>query len=251
MQQSLYAFMAIVLLSLFMLSQVRNSLHRQGKAYDRQLEVISADIANDYLERQIELLHYDEGLTGVGLDPALLVNPPTAMLSSNSNLGSESGEVAATYDDIDDWHLKSDSGSFNSNGNLFNYKVNFNVSYIDPANGNVTTTRTLAKKVQAEVILAEYKVPIRISRIYTPSQLFMKEAAIAEATSSPGPATASSPTTPPAPLPPPTDPTDDDDDSDDTTTTTPTPSDSDDDADSTPTPPPPPPPPPPPVDTDW
>lgn len=245
MQQSLYAFMAIVLLSLLMLSQIRTSLHQRQKAYDRQLEGISTDIANDYLERQIELLQFDEGLTVGGIDPVVLVNPPTAMLSSNANLGSDTGEAIASYDDIDDWHLKSDSGAYISHGNTFEYEVSFNVSYVNPSNGDSTSTRTLAKKVEARVMLAEYQVPITISRIYTPSQLFMKEVAIAEATASPGPASAGSPTTPPAAPAPNPDPPgggDDDGDDDDSTTTTTTDDaddggDDDDDSPTTTTPP--------------
>ena len=99
MKQTLLAFLAVTLVSLYSINQRRTLMHTQNNVYAREIETVASDLALSKLA-EISALAFDEkdvGVTG-------LLRTTADSLTTAGSLGPEPGETLADFDDIDDYH---------------------------------------------------------------------------------------------------------------------------------------------------
>ncbi|MGI9174587.1 MAG: hypothetical protein ACR2GR_04650 [Rhodothermales bacterium] len=171
MKQTLLAFLAVTLISLYSINQRRTLMHTQNNVYAREIETVATDLALSKLA-EISALAFDEKDVGV----SDLLRTTTDSLTTAGSLGPELGETVADFDDIDDYHgYQSPDVLRRLNEESFRFQVDVQVAYVD-VSGAPAGGPTLAKQVTVQVRKDDHSgmpVDVKLRRTLTPASLIM------------------------------------------------------------------------------
>lgn len=169
MTQTIYALLALVMLSLLSVSQQGAILSDYRTMLSEELEVMGSGVALQAMEYIATKAFDHQSIDGTITSTWQLSGMP---FSSNRNC-TFSG-AADTCDDIDDFHsMQSEYIDFIIGNDTLQFQVDASVTYLD-SNHNATTTRTYVKEVTVEV--HDYwgdgqprlmKQPIRLARMFS------------------------------------------------------------------------------------
>ena len=148
---------ALILFSILAIFLNQSILDGDRTVTESQLINGATAVALSYIENA-KRLSFDE--TAIA-DPEL--SEPSS-LTSPANLGPESGESPADFDDIDDFHQYSDS--FNTN--VLTYNVAITIAYIDTNNMGVSEyNQTFYKQMRVFVHTPFIQDTVKLAHIFT------------------------------------------------------------------------------------
>ena len=171
MKQTLLAFLAVTLISLYSIHQRRSLMHAQNNVYAREIETVATDLALSKLA-EISALAFDEQDVGT----SGLIRTTTDSLTTANDLGPELGETVADFDDVDDYHGYQKLDVRRQLGEeSFRFQMDVQVAYVD-VSGAVTGVPTLVKQVTVQVRKKDHSgmpVDVKLHRTLTPASLVM------------------------------------------------------------------------------
>ena len=155
--QTLMTVGAMLLLSILIL-RVNNTFLTTSTAFmDTKFDILATSIATSEME-EISKLAFDQYTAS---------NPATSLsqLTAPGNLGPESGETPATFNDIDDYdgYTKIDSTMPSAI-----FKIRCSVNYVAPTTPNIiSTSPTWNKKITIYVTSISMMDTLKLSTIYS------------------------------------------------------------------------------------
>ena len=172
MKQTLLAFLAVLMISLYSVNQQRSLMHAQNNGYAREIETAATDLALSKLA-EISRLAFDEQDVG----GANVIRTDVDSLTAVSYLGPDGSEVSpddlyAPYDDVDDYHDFQADIDHILNGEAFAFRLDVRVEYVDGV--TAVSYPTLAKRVTVRVRCDEHAglpVDVTLGRTLTPASL--------------------------------------------------------------------------------
>ena len=181
MQQTLLAFLAMLILAVFALTQQRALLFTNEATYDTELEMAATDLA----VRRLALVGqraYDAATTD--REVAWQVDDPSVFTDAGG-LGRQS---AWDDNDLDDFNADSLAlVTHTLNGEFFTFRLGLRVRYVDPATLEAASNETMVKEVEVTVYkpTANLAAPdadptdryVRLTRLFTHGGRLLREGA--------------------------------------------------------------------------
>ena len=169
MQQSILALGALLIIMMTAINHQRSTIILQETAYLRELENAAADLAEMRLEMILNLTTFDEDTT-----PAVnFTTLPADVTGLSSTFGpDESSEIGpvlsenhvGTFDDLDDFHNYQQTFWHTIGADSFLFLIDYQVQYVDPTNGGMSTSRTFAKEL-ITTVTSQDSVGMRVARV--------------------------------------------------------------------------------------
>ena len=176
MQQSILALGALLIVMMTAINHQRSTFLIQEVSYVREVESAAADLAEARLESILNQAVFDENTVG-------MTTLPSDASGMTATLGNEAGEVGpgpsdesiGLFNDIDDFHLYTQTFRHGISSDTFNFQINYSVRYVDPTNPDVAAGGpTFAKEITA-LVVSQDTIGSRIARVN-----FSKTATIAD-----------------------------------------------------------------------
>ena len=146
MQETILALAALMIIMLIAVNQQRSAIRLHEQVYVREISQARNDLGTSLLEGIVNQKVFDETVitaTDIPTDP----NTLSAVLGPD-DVATEFS--AATFDDIDDFHLFSDTVAHVVSADTFRFQVDYSVTYLTPTN-TATSTRTFTKEIAAVI----------------------------------------------------------------------------------------------------
>jgi len=169
MQQTLLALLALMVVTLFSLTQMQSRLQDQREVFQSEMKEMAIGVATQTLE-VVRARAFDENTIGVPKDS---ITSPSALTSPPFDTGKHCKAFGGpdTCDDIDDFHeMKPAIVPFQAPDFTVDFKVRAKVRYVD-ASLNPVSTPTFRKevvfKIQDTGSDPYIKEPITFSEVLT------------------------------------------------------------------------------------
>ena len=170
MPQTILALAAVLVFSLFALSQHRSEASTEQRAIGSEIEIAATNVARQQLVA-LSALSFDEN---IALDPNAELREAGSIYSPS--LGFDAGESLTIYDDLDDLHGQQLAVSADYKGVTLSFLVDVAIRYVDPDAPTLTSASPSAAK-EVTVTVTESvppqgeRSPVRVSlkQVFTPA----------------------------------------------------------------------------------
>lgn len=172
MQQTLLAFLAMMMLTWLMYGQTRSTIGAQQNVVNAQFELMATAVATermDYIASHPFDAKTADGTVGRSNQSLSALTPTVSFGTSASGC-----IVASTCKDLDDFHQHADTVTF-EDGTEVQFAVTSTVAYVTSSgttSSNPTWTKEVVVKVQALPLYSEQPflyMPVEMSRRFSPS----------------------------------------------------------------------------------